>query len=438
MPVEKSDGTTMQRLVLPYTLDTNDMRFSSPQGFNTGDHFFAYLKDAFDVLYAEGDEAPKMLNIGLHCRLIGRPGRQGALARPRSTTAFATRRIDIARHWQAHFPAPGTGPAAARRRPRKHPMSTARTTRADPDARAVQRRAGRAGAGLAGRAVRAFAVDRRGGAAAAAVREPRSLAALVREAGREPRAARAHPELAGKAMVTNTLTAESTNEQTKSGLTNCSPEELATFQQLNAAYNAKFQWPFLLAVRGPRGTGLTRAEIIATFQRRLDNHPEFELAECLRNIHRIVEMRLDDKFGVAPVLGNEVWDWHEQLARHTDPGYAELGQLTVTYLTDAHRACAAQLAARMRDSGFDEVRIDAVGNVVGVYHGSDPAAKRLLTGSHYDTVRNGGSTTAGSASWCPWPRQGAAPRPAAGFRLRGGRLRGRRGPALQGHLLGPR
>src|SRR5690606_22995490 len=114
-------------------------------------------------------------------------------------------------------------------------------------------------------------------------------------------------------------------------------------------YNAKFGFPFILAVRGPRGTGLTKAEIIATFERRLHHHPDFERAEALRNIHRIAEIRLADKFDAEPTLGNEVWDWHEQLAVHTDPGYAERGQLTVTYLTDAHRACAAQLSAQMRE-----------------------------------------------------------------------------------------
>lgn len=220
----------------------------------------------------------------------------------------------------------------------------------------------------------------------------RALVEVLAEGGRQAQLAliRAHPELAGKAMVAKTLTAESTNEQTASGLTNCSAEEFARIQQLNAAYNTMFGWPFVLAVRGPRGAGLARAEIIDTFARRLANHPDFEFAECLRNIHRIAEMRLNDKFGFEPVLGNQVWDCAELLARHTDPGYAELGQLTVTYLTEAHQACQVQLQRWMRDCGFDEVRVDAVGNVVGVYHGSDPDAKRLLTGSHYDTVRNGG------------------------------------------------
>ncbi|MET3383725.1 2-oxo-4-hydroxy-4-carboxy-5-ureidoimidazoline decarboxylase [Variovorax paradoxus] len=201
---------------------------------------------------------------------------------------------------------------------------------------------------------------------------------------------RAHPELAGKAMVSKTLTAESTNEQSKAGLTDCTPEEFAKIQQLNADYNAKFGFPFILAVRGPRGTGLAKREIIDTFARRLYNHPDFELGEALRNIHRIAEIRLDDKFAADVTLGNDVWDWQEQLSVHTDPGYAEKGQLTVTYLTDAHRACAAQISALMRDVGFDSVHIDAVGNVVGRYEGSTPGAKTLLTGSHYDTVRNGG------------------------------------------------
>jgi N-carbamoyl-L-amino-acid hydrolase len=220
-----------------------------------------------------------------------------------------------------------------------------------------------------------------------------ALVAAVRDAGRERQLGliRAHPELAGKGMASNTLTAESTHEQGKAGLTNCTPDELALISQLNQAYIARFGFPFILPVRGPRGTGLGKQHIIATVQRRLDNHPDVEFAEALRAIHRIAEIRLDDKFATAPTLGNQVWDWAEQLAAHSDPGYAERGELTVTYLTDAHRACAAQLARWMReDCGFDEVSIDAVGNVVGIYHGTDREAPRLLTGSHYDTVRNGG------------------------------------------------
>jgi N-carbamoyl-L-amino-acid hydrolase len=221
-----------------------------------------------------------------------------------------------------------------------------------------------------------------------------AMTQVLQDAGRDAQLAliRAHPELAGKAMVSKTLTAESTNEQSKAGLTDCTPAELAHIQQLNADYNAKFGWPFILAVRGPRGLGLTKAQIIEAFERRLHGHPDFELQECLRNIHRIVEIRLNDKFGVEPTLGHLVWDWQEKLAQHSDPGYAEKGQLTVTYLTDAHRACAQRISHWMQDCGFDQVDIDAVGNVVGRYHprGGADAAPYLLTGSHYDTVRNGG------------------------------------------------
>ncbi len=220
-----------------------------------------------------------------------------------------------------------------------------------------------------------------------------ALARVVREStpGTQLALIRAHPELAGKAMVSKSLTAESTHEQGKAGLTDCSPQEFAKIQQLNTDYNDKFGFPFILAVRGPRGLGLLKTEIIATFERRVGNHADFERAECLRNIHRIAEIRLNDKFGFEPELGNQVWDWAESLATHSDSPYAERGELTVTYLTDAHRACAQRLAHWMRaDCGFDEVEIDAVGNVVGIYHGADRAAKRLMTGSHYDTVRNGG------------------------------------------------
>ena len=113
MPVTQSDGHRLPLLILPYTLDTNDMRFVSMQGFNTGDHFYSYLKDAFDVLYAEGDPAgqdrPKMLTIGMHCRLLGRPGRLRALQRfldhiAQHEHVWVTRRIDIARHWQRLHP----------------------------------------------------------------------------------------------------------------------------------------------------------------------------------------------------------------------------------------------------------------------------------------------------------------------------------------------
>ena len=221
-----------------------------------------------------------------------------------------------------------------------------------------------------------------------------AMASILDKAGVDAQLAliRAHPELAGKAMSAGTLTTESTGEQTRAGLTACTPEELQHIRQLNHDYGARFGFPFVLCVRGPRGTGLGKRQIIDTFERRLTGHPDFERAEALRQINRIVEIRLADKFAADPTLGNDVWDWHEALAAHSDPGFAEAGQLTVTYLTDAHRACAVQISQLMHDCGFDEVHIDAVGNVVGRYNADPkvPNAKTLLTGSHYDTVRNGG------------------------------------------------
>lgn len=125
-----------------------------------------------------------------------------------------------------------------------------------------------------------------------------ALADATRAGGRDAQLAllRAHPKLAGKAMVAGTLTAESTDEQTRSGLTQCSPDEFAKLHALNDAYDARFGWPFILAVRGPSGLGLTRGEIIATFERRLGNDADAEFEECLRNVHRIAALRLGDRF----------------------------------------------------------------------------------------------------------------------------------------------
>jgi allantoinase len=108
--VNLPDGSSKQHLVVPYALDSNDMRFSSAQGFNTADHFYQYLKDSFDVLYAEGATAPKMLSIGMHCRLLGRPGRLRGLQRfldyvQTHDKVWIARRIDIANHWIATHPA---------------------------------------------------------------------------------------------------------------------------------------------------------------------------------------------------------------------------------------------------------------------------------------------------------------------------------------------
>ncbi|MTV37235.1 allantoate amidohydrolase [Duganella radicis] len=196
---------------------------------------------------------------------------------------------------------------------------------------------------------------------------------------------RAHPELAGKAAVAGQLTAESTNEQAKSGLHLCSAEEFATLHQLNADYNARFGFPFILAVKGPTGQGLTRQSIIATFTRRLKNQRADEIAECLRQIKRIAEIRLNDLLSVQLEFGPAVMQWSEELAAWSD----ESDALTCAYMTPAHRQTAAQLLEWMRAAGM-EAHIDAVGNVVGIYRSDAPNAKTLMTGSHYDTVRNGG------------------------------------------------
>jgi peptidoglycan/xylan/chitin deacetylase (PgdA/CDA1 family) len=111
LPYWCSDYGTPQ-LMIPYTLDVNDMRFATPQGFNAGDQFYNYLKDTFDMLYHEGSETPRMMSVGLHCRLVGRPGRAQALRRfldyiAGQPNVWIPRRIDIAAHWRRHFPASG-------------------------------------------------------------------------------------------------------------------------------------------------------------------------------------------------------------------------------------------------------------------------------------------------------------------------------------------
>ncbi|MFC3108140.1 allantoate amidohydrolase [Undibacterium arcticum] len=196
---------------------------------------------------------------------------------------------------------------------------------------------------------------------------------------------RAHPELAGKAAIAGELTKESTGEQAKAGLNSCSPEEFATLHKLNADYNAKFGFPFIVAVKGPDGKGFTRQTIISTFTRRFKNQREDELAECLRQISRIAELRLNDLLSHTPHFGNTIMEWSETIGAWSD----DEGNLTCAYMTDAHRKTAAQLASWMTDAGM-QVEIDAVGNVVGRYLSDNPNAKSLLTGSHYDTVRNGG------------------------------------------------
>jgi len=202
---------------------------------------------------------------------------------------------------------------------------------------------------------------------------------------------REHPELAGKAAVAGQLTAESTSEQATSGLHLCSAEEFATLHRLNADYNAKFGFPFILAVKGPDGQGLPRRRIIATFTRRLKNQRADEIAECLRQIKRIAEIRLNDLLGISLDFGPAIMQWSETIGAWSDTDNSATADfdLTCAYMTPAHRRTAAQLAEWMREAGM-EAHIDNVGNVVGIYRSEVPGAKTLMTGSHYDTVRNGG------------------------------------------------
>ena len=264
-------------LVVPYTLDANDMRFATAQGFNTGEHFFTYLRDSFDALYAEGATAPKMMSVGLHCRLVGRPGRIAALARFLDHVAahdgvWLARRIDIARHWTARHPAETLRPST---------MSAAQflTRFGDifEDTPEIALRAWQAG--LTARE------DSAEGLHAALVGALRGLPAEQQRA-----LIRAHPELAGRLAQAGQLTQASTTEQGSAGLGALSAEELARFERLNAAYRARFDLPFIMAIKGS-----SREAILAAFEARLRNDPEQEFQEALRQIERIAWLRLKDR-----------------------------------------------------------------------------------------------------------------------------------------------
>jgi beta-ureidopropionase / N-carbamoyl-L-amino-acid hydrolase len=189
---------------------------------------------------------------------------------------------------------------------------------------------------------------------------------------------RAHPELAGRAAVRKELTADSTREQQGAGLDACSPEEFARLQDLNRRYHEKFGFPFIVAVRGH-----DRASILAALEARLENTNDEEFRTALQQIGRIAFFRLNE--AVAATLGAEIMAMHEWLAAFSD----DAGALTCTYLRPAHVATAQLIRDFMLAAGLD-VGIDAVGNVIGRWRNGDAYAKTLITGSHYDTVINGG------------------------------------------------
>jgi OHCU decarboxylase len=272
------EGPKGPQLMVPYTLDANDMRFGTSQGFHVGDGFFSYLKNSFDLLYAEGAHAPKMLSVGLHCRLVGRPGRAAALARfldyvKSHDRVWVARRIDIARHWIRHHPPQGGY------LPSRMPRGLFLEVFGDIFEHTPQ---------IAARAhAKGFtaAQDSAGDLHAALVEAMRAMS-------REEKLAliNAHPDLAGRLALAKQLTDDSTKEQGSAGLDRLTSDELKKFTTLNDAYKARFGFPFIMAVKGA-----TKDQILANFERRLDHDAEAEFAEALTQIERIALLRLKDR-----------------------------------------------------------------------------------------------------------------------------------------------
>ena len=267
------------QLIIPYTLDVNDMRFAIQAGFSDGDAFYTYLKDTFDVLYAEGQAgAPKMMNIGLHCRLAGRPGRFAALKRfveyaQSHDKVWFARRIEIAEHWKAQHPPTRPAMIPSAMAPEEFVAAFGGVFEHSPWI------AERACAGEMG-----AANDCASGLHAA-------LAAQFRAASPEERLAvlKAHPDLAGKLAAAKQLTAESASEQASAGLDALTDEERRTFTELNTAYVEKFGFPFIIAVKG-----LTREAILDQFKQRINNDREAEFATACTQVERIALLRLKD------------------------------------------------------------------------------------------------------------------------------------------------
>ena len=264
------------QLIIPYTLDANDMRFATPQGFNAGDQFFNYLKDSFDALYAEGEDgSAKMMSIGLHCRLIGRPGRVMALrrfmeyAKSHGDVWFA-RRVDIARHWsKAHPPKHFERPSQ---------MSKDRFVELYGS---VFEHSSWVAEGAHGLEL--------GPAHDTAIGLHNALARVFRSAAKEQKLAvlRAHPDLAGKLAQAKRLTEASTSEQAGAGLDALTDEERAAFETLNTAYTEKHGFPFIIPVRDH-----TKASILAAFKQRLDNSSDVEFDQACTAVERIAALRL--------------------------------------------------------------------------------------------------------------------------------------------------
>ncbi len=272
------DGPHGPQLIVPYTLDANDMRFATPQGFNAGDQFFAYLKDSFDVLYAEGATHPKMLSIGLHCRLVGRPGRAAALMRfldyvQAHKHAWVATRLDIAQHWiKTHPPAGGYVPSHMPRA-----LFVERFGDIFEHTPHIAERAHRAGLTAAN--------DTAEGLHAALVK-------VMHAMSRDEKLAliKAHPDLAGRLALAKQMTGDSIREQGSAGLDRLTADELARFTAFNTAYLARFGFPFIFAVKGR-----SKDEIITAFETRLKHDAAAEFDEALRQIEGIALLRLKDR-----------------------------------------------------------------------------------------------------------------------------------------------
>ena len=265
------------QLVIPYTLEANDMRFATAPGYIEGEQFYTYLRDTFDVLHAEGAAGQaKMFSIGLHNRLIGRPGKIAGLKRfldyaSGKEGVWFARRIDIARHWA------DTHPHKRIERPSR--MSRERFVECY----------GGIFEHSAWVTERAFDLEL-GPAHDSAVGLANALSRMFRSASAEERMGvlRAHPDLAGKLAVAKRLTAASTAEQA-SALEALTDGERETFQRLNADYVAKHGFPFIIAVRDN-----TKASILQGFQSRIDNDTEREFVTACAQVERIAELRLKD------------------------------------------------------------------------------------------------------------------------------------------------
>ncbi|WP_299416143.1 allantoinase PuuE [uncultured Sulfitobacter sp.] len=268
----------VDQLIVPYTMDCNDMRFAIQAGYTNGDQFESYLKDSFDYLYAEGAEgAPKILSIGLHCRLIGRPGRAAAFRRAlehfksHEGVWFATR-LQIAEHWAAMHPAPqGQAPS-------------------EMDRDTFVATFGGVFEHSAWVAESAFEMEL-GPTHDTAAGIHHMMARVFRSATDEARLAvlNAHPDLAGKLAAAQRLNAESTAEQASVGLDQLTDAERDQFVALNTAYTEKFGFPFIIAVRDN-----TKASILAAFERRIAQTREVEFAEACRQVERIAQLRLTE------------------------------------------------------------------------------------------------------------------------------------------------